>query len=129
MSIRAISHFSVYVKDQDEALHWYQDKLGFQVCDDKHDAVSGFRWLTIAPKGNPSTQLVLMSCQNSEERKRVGKNSLCVLISNDCVGDCNLFETRGVTVTQSPAVVPWGISAVLQDLYGNSYNLVQLGSG
>src|SRR5262245_29717150 len=56
------SHATIYVLDQDEALKFYRDKLGFEV---RMDATmdNGFRWLTVGPKTQPDLQIVLMKVQ------------------------------------------------------------------
>ena len=57
--INRLSHATIWVTDQDEALAFYRDKLGFEV---RHDQTldSGFRWLTVGPPGQPDLDLVLM---------------------------------------------------------------------
>jgi catechol 2,3-dioxygenase-like lactoylglutathione lyase family enzyme len=51
--IRALSHTVVYVLDQDRALRFYAEKLGFDVRMDS--TLDGFRWLTVGPKNRPSS--------------------------------------------------------------------------
>ena len=55
--ITRLSHATIYVLDQDEALKFYRDKLGFEV---RTDATmdSGFRWLTVSPKTQPELEIV-----------------------------------------------------------------------
>jgi len=126
MAITHITHVTLYVENQQEALAWYQQKLGFEVCMDNNDF--GFRWLTICPKGNPTTQFVLMS-PNDENEARIGNRAMCILGTNDCQGDCTHLEQVGVEIVDPPSELPWGISAVFKDLYGNPYNLVQAKAG
>jgi catechol 2,3-dioxygenase-like lactoylglutathione lyase family enzyme len=57
--IQRLSHTTVYVLDQDEALAFYRDKLGFEVRTD-HRMDNGFRWLTVGPKGQTDLEIVLM---------------------------------------------------------------------
>jgi len=125
MAINSISHISVYTKDQQQALDWYRDKLGFELCDDYSDVVPGFRWLTIAPAGNKSVQIVLMSLMKSDDEQYIGSNPMCILSSSDCRADCDEFESRGVAIVDPPMEMPWGILAIICDLYNNPYNLVQ----
>ena len=66
MTITRISHLTVYVDDQDEALRWYQDNLGFEGCMDISEVVPELRWLTVSPAGNRDTQLVLMPARNDD---------------------------------------------------------------
>jgi predicted enzyme related to lactoylglutathione lyase len=125
MSIKSISHFSVFVEDQDEALQWYTEKLGFVVRVDESNMIPGYRWLTISPADSETPELVLSPCQNEADKQKVGKNPYCVLLSDDCRGDCQKLEAAGVKIVSPPEDVPWGVSANFVDLYGNVYNLVQ----
>ena len=124
MTITRISHLTVYVHDQDEALGWYQENLGFEVCMDDSKLVPELRWLTISPAGNRDTQIVLMPARNDDERTRVGSNLITVLNTDDCRGDMARLAANGVEIVEAPGEVPWGVSVVIRDLYGNPYNLV-----
>ena len=56
--IQKLSHATVHVLDQDRALRFYRDQLGFEV---RTDAVlGGFRWLTVGPKSQPELEIILM---------------------------------------------------------------------
>lgn len=124
MAIRSVTHISIYVTDQDEALAWYQDKLGFEVCMDNDAMLPGTRWLTICPAGNQATQLVLMLAGSEEEKTRVGTNLMTVLSTNNCIGDMAMLARQEVEIVSPPEELPWGMSGVIRDLYGNPYNLV-----
>lgn len=124
MAINRISHITVYVTDQEEALAWYRDKLGFEVCMDNDVVVSGMRWLTVCPPGNTATQITLVLARDEADKSRVGKNLMTVLSSTDCLGDMARLAREGVEIIGPPEEVPWGISGIISDLYGNPYNLV-----
>ena len=106
-------------------LAWYREKLGFEVCQDESGKVPGFRWLTVAPAGSHSTQLILMLPQEDADQARIGANGRCVLASDDIAGDVSTFRERGVRVLDGPTEAPWGTTATIADLYGNPYYLVQ----
>src|SRR5918993_5890638 len=57
--IQRQSHSTVYVIDQEEALAFYRDILGFEVNTDMPMDDSGLRWLTLNPKGQPDLELIL----------------------------------------------------------------------
>ena len=124
MTITRISHLTVYVHDQDEALGWYQENLGFEVCMDDSKLVPELRWLTVSPAGNRDTQIVLMPARNDDERSRVGTNLITVLNTDDCRGDMARLAANGVEIVEAAGEVPWGVSGIIRDLYGNPYNLV-----
>ena len=125
MAIKHITHICVYVRDQDQALDWYTEKLGFKICDDNSEMVPGFRWLTVSPDADSATQMVLMPAGTDADQARIGANGICVLGTDDCRGDCAALAARGVEVVEQPSTVPWGVSAIFKDLYGNPYNLVE----
>lgn len=57
--IQKMSHATIYVLDQDVAKDFYVNKLGFDVKVD-HTLPTGFRWLTVSPKGQPDLEIILM---------------------------------------------------------------------
>ena len=125
MSILGITHVPIVVPDQDEALAWYVDKLGFVVREDNSDPDQGYRWLTIAPQGSSGAHFILMTPQESGDEKRIGANGMCVLASDDVAADCSAFAKKGVKIMDGPNQVGWGMAAIIADRYGNPYYLVQ----
>jgi catechol 2,3-dioxygenase-like lactoylglutathione lyase family enzyme len=124
MTIQRISHLTVYVEDQDQALEWYVDRLGMEVVMDKSDVVPDLRWLTVSPQGNPDIQLVLLLAHSADDKSRVGNNLMTVVRTDDCFAEMKSLEEKGVEIVDPPAEVPWGISGIIRDLYGNPYNIV-----
>lgn len=57
--ISKMSHATIYVTDQDEAIAFYRDKLGFKVINDVA-MDGGFRWVTVAPKDQGGFEIILM---------------------------------------------------------------------
>ncbi|OLD15369.1 MAG: hypothetical protein AUI85_11625 [Acidobacteriales bacterium 13_1_40CM_3_55_5] len=57
--IQKMSHATIYVLDQDHAKDFYVNKLGFEVKVDQ-SLPNGFRWLTVAPKGQSELEIILM---------------------------------------------------------------------
>ena len=125
MSILGLTHIPIVVPDQDEALAWYLDKLGFVVREDSSDPEQGYRWLTIAPAGSSGASFILMTPQEAGDEKRIGNNGMCILASDDVTADCALFKERGVKIVDGPNQVGWGMTAIIADRYGNLYYLVQ----
>jgi len=114
---------TIYVRDQDEALSYYTDKLGFEKRTD--ETVEGFRWLTVAPKGQREVEILLMQAISEEQRGMVGKQDLYALYTDDCRKDYETLRTRGVKFTGEPQEQPWGVEALFEDLYGNVFDLVE----
>lgn len=132
--INGIDIVSVWVLDQDSAMEFYTQKLGFQVTNDvKLD--NGMRWLTVRPPGSAAQEFVLMDPDHSmldgqtaaAVRELVAKGALSpgVMATSDCRGDYDALVKRGVEFTQPPAERPYGIEAVLRDDSGNWFSFTQ----
>jgi predicted enzyme related to lactoylglutathione lyase len=128
--IKRLGHVTVIVRDQDEALRFYTEQLGMEKREDR--AMGAFRWLTVAPAGS-DVAIVLQRpgapFQSADEAARllarVGQGTTWVFETDDCKQDHAAMTARGVTFTSAPAELPWGVSAVFEDLYGNRYNLLE----
>jgi catechol 2,3-dioxygenase-like lactoylglutathione lyase family enzyme len=125
--ITGFSHLTILVKDQDEALKFYTEKLGFKV---HTDAPCEFmRWLTICPQNNDKMEFCLMKAESPEQIAQVGKQvagyGLGVLTTDDCRKDYEILKARGVEFLDEPKDEPWGIGVMLKDLYGNTFYLCQ----
>ena len=118
-AIDKVSTVTIAVTDQDEALLWFTEMLGFEK---KMDVRSPeFRWLTVAPPQQIDVEFLLASWFPD----LVGKNATWVLSTRDCHGGYEQLKAKGVEFSQKPEMKPWGIEAVFSDPYGNKYALVQ----
>jgi hypothetical protein len=118
-AIDKVSTVTIAVRDQDEALLWFTEILGFEKRMDQRSPE--FRWLTVAPAQQFDVEFLLASWFPD----LVGKNATWVLSTRDCQGGYEELKAKGVEFSQKPEVKPWGIQAVFVDLYGNKYALVQ----
>jgi predicted enzyme related to lactoylglutathione lyase len=114
-----VSTITIAVKDQDEALTWFTQVLGFEKRMDQRG--NGFRWLTVAPAQQAEVEFLLAPWFPD----LVGKNAIWVISTRDCQGGYEELKEKGIEFTQAPTPRPWGIEAVFIDLYGNKYALVQ----
>ncbi len=120
--IRRPTHVTIVVRDQDEALEWHTQKLGFKKVHDERGTIPGFRWLTIAPSGQDSPEIVLLKAPNPAA---VGQGTTWVLETDDCRRTYEELRSKGVNFRSAPEEAPWGVSAVFEDFYGNPFNLVE----
>jgi predicted enzyme related to lactoylglutathione lyase len=120
LGIDRIKAVTISVNDQDEALAWFTEKIGFIKKADI--PIPGFRWLSVAPAGQEDVEFLLASWFPN----LVGKNATCVLHTRDCEGTYMQLRDRGVEFVQEPRARPYGTEAVFLDLYGNRYALVQI---
>lgn len=133
--IRRMSHATIFVKDQNEALEFYRDKLGFQV---HTDAMVGedFRWLTMNTKDEPGFEIILMEPKAgmlmdqetaTQLRQIMDKGVLGAGVFNtdDCRATYDELKSKGVQFVAEPAERPYGIEAVFRDNSGNWFSLTQ----
>jgi catechol 2,3-dioxygenase-like lactoylglutathione lyase family enzyme len=132
--ITGMSHTTVWVLDQDSALKFYTEKLGFELTSDA-DMGGGARWLTVSHPKQPDLNLVLANPAPpmlSEEdgkaiRELVAKGSLGagVLRTDDVRTTYRELREQGVEFLQEPAERPYGIEAVFRDDSGNWFSLTE----
>lgn len=128
--LKKLAHLTLYVRDCEEALRFYTEKLGFEKrMDVKMD--NGARWLTIAVPGQ-EIEIVLHDPthwhpQDVAEKMlaQVGTNPMWVFQTDNVYTTYETYRQRGVTFLQEPAEVLYGTEAMFQDLYGNKYLLLQ----
>jgi catechol 2,3-dioxygenase-like lactoylglutathione lyase family enzyme len=134
--ISKVSQVSLLVRDQQEALAWYTEKLGFEVrANDPFPGSPDSRWITVAPPGQTDLEIVLQPPEwgmegDAESRAQlIGKMPGFVLASTDCRKDYEELTAKGVQFTSPPEDLPWGVSALFVDLYGYAHNLVETRMG
>jgi catechol 2,3-dioxygenase-like lactoylglutathione lyase family enzyme len=125
--ISRVTHVTIFVLDQDEALKFYRDKLGFKVHTDL--PMGDSRWLTLNAPEQSDFEVVLLQAENPQEKALVGKQAgekpLLCFVTDDCRGTIKQLKDKGVKVIVEPREQPWGIESLFQDLYGNVIDLVQ----
>src|SRR5262249_44177890 len=124
-----ISHVTLIVHNQEDALAFYTEKLGFVVTE-SHKAEDGtYLWLTVAPTQESSVALTLMLPQAEEDKALIGKQSGSIpffcLMTDDCHATAAAFSKKGVEFVKETTTEFWGINAILKDLYGNLILLCQ----
>lgn len=133
--ITRMSHVTIFVTNQDEALAFYRDKLGFTV---KMDAAmeQGFRWLTLNPPEQPDLEVILMAVKPGmlydEEtaatlRQLVQKGVLGagVMEVDDCKKTYEDLKAKGVEFTSPPTERFYGIEAIMKDNSGNWFSMTE----
>ncbi len=122
-----VTHISIFVHDQDEALAFYTQKLGLRLHTDVN--IQGMRWLTVCLGKQPDFEIALMPADKPEYKALVGKQAadvpVCVFSTDDCQKTYKELKKRGVEFIQEPTEKPWGIEALFKDLYGNTFDVVQ----
>ena len=134
-----IANAQLWVHDQDEALAFYTEKLGWEVrADVTLPEMGDFRWLTVGPAGQPDFSVVLMAIPGapvmdeatraSRSRDLMGKGfaGTVFLTTDDAQASYEELKGRGVEFTEAPEERPYGIDAGFRDPSGNAFRLTQV---
>jgi uncharacterized glyoxalase superfamily protein PhnB len=133
-----IANAQLWVHDQDQALAFYTEKLGFEVrADVTLPEMGDFRWLTVGPAGQPEVAIVLMAIPGAplmddettnEVRDLMAKGfaGTVFLATDDCQASYEELKGRGVEFTEEPEERPYGIDSGFRDPSGNSFRLTQV---
>ncbi len=123
----------LYVRDQDEALAFYTEKLGFRVHTDVRNG--DFRWLTVQHPEQPSFQLGLFTpgppahdaatAQTLQAMLAKGAMPPLVLTVDDCRAAYARMRARCVEFTQEPVERYGTVDAGFRDPSGNGWKLIQ----
>ncbi len=127
---QAITHIALVVKDYDEAIDFYVNKLQFELLEDIYQSEQDKRWVVVAPKGSEGTTILLARASNSEQEKFIGNQSggrvFLFLNTDDFWRDYKEMISKGIEFVRKPKEADYGTVAVFKDLYGNQWDLLQL---
>jgi catechol 2,3-dioxygenase-like lactoylglutathione lyase family enzyme len=127
-----LSTTQLWVQDQEEALAFYTDKLGFEVREDV--TVGDYRWLTVGHPDQPDLKINLsvpgppLDDEAAEHiRRMLAKGTLNGggLNVDDCRRTYEDLSAKGVTFLNEPADRPYGVEAVMRDNSGNWWVLIE----
>ena len=133
-----IANAQLWVHDQDQALAFYTQKLGWEVrADVTLPEMGDFRWLTVGPADQPDFSVVLMAIpgppvMDAETAEQVralmakGFAGTVFLSTDDCRASYEQLKARGVEFTEAPEERPYGIDSGFRDPSGNSFRLTQV---
>lgn len=122
-----IAHIALIVRDYDEAMTWFTDKLDFALLENT-DLGGGKRWVLVAPKGG-GVALLLAKAASPEQAARIGDQTggrvFLFLATGDFTRDYAAYTARGVKFVREPKAESYGMVAVFEDLYGNKWDLLE----
>jgi catechol 2,3-dioxygenase-like lactoylglutathione lyase family enzyme len=120
--------FALTVRDYDEAIAWFVEKLGFALLEDTDQGHK--RWVRIGPPAGPA--LLLARAVGDAQLASVGNQSggrvFIFLATDNFWRDYETFRARGVEFVRPPKDEPYGTVAVFKDLYGNLWDLIEMRS-
>jgi catechol 2,3-dioxygenase-like lactoylglutathione lyase family enzyme len=126
----SIATVALVVRDYDEALAWYTRCLGFACVEDSPRG-EGKRWVVVAPPGGSGVQMLLAQASGAEQASRIGNQTGgrvgFFLRTDDFWRDYEAMRAQGVRFAEAPRTEAYGTVVVFEDLYGNRWDLLQLG--
>ena len=126
-------HVALVVRDYDEALDFFLNKLDFTLVEDTYQPEQDKRWVTVAPPGSNAeygaTILLARPSKEGQENfigNQTGGRVTFFLETDNFWRDYEKFRTRGILFAREPKEMDYGTVPVFEDLYGNLWDLIQL---
>lgn len=127
---QSILHIALVVRDYDEAIEFYTNKLHFQLIEDTYQPEQDKRWVVVSPPGSAGTTLLLARASRPEQEAFIGNQSggrvFLFLNTDDFWRDYDDMVSRGIKFVRDPKKEAYGLVAVFEDLYGNLWDLLQM---
>ena len=129
--VQSLAHVALVVRDYDEAIGWFTEKLGFTLIADEYQPAQDKRWVLVAPPGMPAggASLLLARASTPEQEAYIGNQAggrvFLFLQTDDFDRDFAAMTAKGITFVRAPTAQPYGKVAVFLDLYGNRWDLIQ----
>jgi len=127
MTQQRIASITLVVRDYDEAIAFYRDRLGFALIADT-PLGAGKRWVLVGPSGG-GARLLLAQADGPEQAAHIGNQTGgrvgLFLETSDFAADHARYTAAGVRFLESPRHEPYGSVAVFEDLYGNKWDLIE----
>jgi len=127
---QSIVHIALVVRDYDEALDFYINKLKFELVEDTYQPEQDKRWVVVSPPGSTGVSLLLAKASKSEQLDFIGNQAggrvFLFLNTDDFWRDYNRMVADGIKFVRPPQEQGYGTVAVFEDLYGNKWDLLQL---
>ena len=126
---QSIAHVALVVRDYDEAIEFFTDKLKFSVVEDIYQAAQNKRWVVVAPPGHAGSTLLLARASTDDQEAFVGNQSggrvFLFLSTDDFRRDYDDMAKRGIKFVREPKTEDYGTVAVFEDLYGNLWDQIE----
>lgn len=131
---QSLAHVALVVRDYDEAISFYVDKLGFRLVEDTYLPEQDKRWVVVAPPGagpaSNAASLLLARAATPEQARFIGDQAggrvFLFLRTDDFDRDYAAMVAKGIAFVRPPMDASYGKVAVFLDLYGNRWDLLQL---
>ena len=123
-----IARIALVVRDYDEAIAWYTQKLKFELMEDTQLSETK-RWVVVAPPGSNECALLLAKAAKPEQEQAIGNQTggrvFLFLYTDDFWRDYNRMIEEGIEFVREPVEQPYGTVAVFKDLYGTLWDFIE----
>ena len=123
-----LAHVTLVVRDYDDAIEFYTEKLGFSLVEDTK-LEGDKRWVLVAPPGPGTTRLLLAKADGAAQEAAIGNQTggrvFLFLYTDDFDRDYNRMRKAGVKFLEAPRDEAYGRVVVFEDLYGNKADLLE----
>ena len=123
-----IAHIALVVKDYDDAIEFYTEKLDFKLLEDTR-IDENKRWVLVAPPGAKECCLLLAKASSERQLESIGNQTGgrvgFFLFTDDFWRDYNKMTEREISFVRPPTEFEYGTVAVFEDLYGNKWDLIE----
>ena len=127
--LQSIVHIALVVRDYDEAIDFYTNRLHFTLIEDSYQPEQDKRWVVVAPPGSHGTTVLLARASKPEQEAFIGNQTVgrvfLFLGTDDFWRDYREMQERGIHFVREPKEVDYGTVAVFEGLYGNRWDLIQ----
>jgi catechol 2,3-dioxygenase-like lactoylglutathione lyase family enzyme len=126
--MQEIAQIALVVRDYDEAIKFYTEKLGFQLVEDTPLSATK-RWVLVSPPGSNGCKLLLAKAATEKQRSTIGNQTggrvFLFLTTDNFQRDYEMLTSKDVHFVREPVKETWGQVAVFEDLYGNLWDLIE----
>lgn len=130
---QSLLHIALVVKDYDEAIDFYVNKLHFDLIEDSYQPEQDKRWVVVSPPGSNGATILLARASKPEQEPFIGNQAggrvFLFLSTDDFWRDYQRMKNDGITFIRDPQEFDYGTVAVFEDLYGNLWDLIELKAG
>lgn len=129
---QSLLHTALIVRDYDEAIQFFCERLHFTLVEDTYQPEQDKRWVVVAPPAAASkgASILLARAVTPEQEAFIGNQAggrvFLFLSTDDFWRDYTQMVSNGIKFVREPKSEPYGIVAVFEDLYGNLWDLVEL---
>jgi catechol 2,3-dioxygenase-like lactoylglutathione lyase family enzyme len=129
---QSLAHIALVVRDYDEAIAFFTQKLNFKLLQDIDQPEQNKRWVLVAPPGSEGgngASILLARASTPEQEVFIGNQAggrvFLFLQTDDFWRDYEQMKARGIEFTRGPNEAAYGTVAVFKDLYGNLWDLIE----